>query len=454
MRHFILLFIPLFIPLFVYAQFTVNGTTVVGVESKIKDITKIFICESLSQKDATLSFPFSETDTYSCWYYQKGDQQPKAYPNYEINSGKIIFKGLKDQTAYGIKRNNDPITFVWIINYEDHRLILEHLSPIDSDDACSDLKLHISAKADPLIYYSLSGFSEEVEREYTLEYTTLSWSEADKKFSPQHMRLTKGIRIPETIISEPPLCNTSFIFSGDQFQDAFGKVQQIVSEEYQAIRTSAVAIARLNSSITMNSAVADSDKLYISMPIDGNDSPINLEGSAPLNIDFLAYGNNPVTITKTWEIATDDAYIDLESQYTDAYTENNSTFSYPFDKAGIYYVRLINSSAANRCECITNSFRIKIYDSKLEIPNAFSPGTDGINDIFKVSYQSIIRFKGWIFNRWGNQLFHWSDPSEGWDGSYNGKKVSSGVYFYVIEAEGSDGRIYKKKGDINLFREK
>ncbi|MGL5894559.1 MAG: gliding motility-associated C-terminal domain-containing protein, partial [Bacteroidales bacterium] len=93
-------------------------------------------------------------------------------------------------------------------------------------------------------------------------------------------------------------------------------------------------------------------------------------------------------------------------------------------------------------------------ESKLEVPNAFSPGNDGINDIFKVAYQSIVRFRGNIFNRWGVKLFQWEDPSEGWDGEYNGKLVNTGVYFYLIEAEGSDGKKYKLKGDINLFREK
>ena len=34
------------------------------------------------------------------------------------------------------------------------------------------------------------------------------------------------------------------------------------------------------------------------------------------------------------------------------------------------------------------------------------------------------------------------------------KYVQPGVYFYVIEAEGSDGIKYKEKGDINILRPK
>jgi hypothetical protein len=52
------------------------------------------------------------------------------------------------------------------------------------------------------------------------------------------------------------------------------------------------------------------------------------------------------------------------------------------------------------------------------------------------------------------ELFTWTDPSQGWDGKKGGKYVPPGVYFYIIEAEGSDGVPYKRKGDINILRSK
>ena len=45
-----------------------------------------------------------------------------------------------------------------------------------------------------------------------------------------------------------------------------------------------------------------------------------------------------------------------------------------------------------------------------------------------------------------------SEIDGGWDGSYKGKQVKDGVYFVVIEAEGSDGIKYKHKGDITILR--
>ena len=88
----------------------------------------------------------------------------------------------------------------------------------------------------------------------------------------------------------------------------------------------------------------------------------------------------------------------------------------------------------------------------MKCPNAFSPGSsEGINDEWKVSYKSIISFECHIFNRWGVKVATLKNPEEGWNGKYNGKFVPAGVYYYVINAKGADGKTYKLKGDINII---
>ena len=47
-----------------------------------------------------------------------------------------------------------------------------------------------------------------------------------------------------------------------------------------------------------------------------------------------------------------------------------------------------------------------------------------------------------------------SDPSQGWDGKYNGKAVPTGAYYYVIKAKGADGKAYDLSGDINIVNYK
>ncbi len=80
--------------------------------------------------------------------------------------------------------------------------------------------------------------------------------------------------------------------------------------------------------------------------------------------------------------------------------------------------------------------------------------TEGVNDVWKVSYKSIIEFDCHIFNSWGTEIIRLTDPSQGWDGTYKGRLVDPGVYYYVIQARGSDGQRYKLSGDINIIRYK
>jgi gliding motility-associated-like protein len=63
-------------------------------------------------------------------------------------------------------------------------------------------------------------------------------------------------------------------------------------------------------------------------------------------------------------------------------------------------------------------FSVTITESKLEVPNAFSPNGDGMNDVLKVKegYRSIVSFKATVFTRWGKKVYEWTDLDGGWDG--------------------------------------
>lgn len=99
-------------------------------------------------------------------------------------------------------------------------------------------------------------------------------------------------------------------------------------------------------------------------------------------------------------------------------------------------------------------FSVMVTASKLEMPNAFSPNGDGINDVYKAksNHESILSFKGLIFNRWGKKVFEWTDVNSGWDGTINGTEAAEGVYYCRIVAEGTDGIKYNIRKDINLLR--
>ena len=105
----------------------------------------------------------------------------------------------------------------------------------------------------------------------------------------------------------------------------------------------------------------------------------------------------------------------------------------------------------------TAVIRITISESVLQMPNAFSPNGDGINDKYqaKSTSKSIVEFHAYIFNRYGQKLYDWTDWNNrdgGWDGTYKGHPVKDGVYYVYVKARGADGLEYDIKRDVNLLR--
>jgi gliding motility-associated-like protein len=125
---------------------------------------------------------------------------------------------------------------------------------------------------------------------------------------------------------------------------------------------------------------------------------------------------------------------------------------YTFYDYGTYYMRYTVANDDGTCPFYSDVFTIVVNESDLQCPNFFSPGsTEGVNDIWKVSYKSLVEFHCWIYNRWGNLVYEFTDPGDGWDGTYRGKPVGTGVYYYVIKATGSDGVKYSPRGAISIL---
>lgn len=190
---------------------------------------------------------------------------------------------------------------------------------------------------------------------------------------------------------------------------------------------------------------------------EGEETGTSYSGSAPLTVRFEANVENLGTWSAhyEWRFTTEDN----NDPYLIRYEEDTE---YTFTKAGSHRIKLYATFTQNGdTVAYTDEYWqdaepivITISESKLEMPNAFSPNGDGINDIYKAKsgYQSLVEFHAYIFNRWGQKLYEWDDPAGGWDGTYNGKDVKQGVYYVLVKAKGADGRNYNIKRDVNLLR--
>jgi trimeric autotransporter adhesin len=88
---------------------------------------------------------------------------------------------------------------------------------------------------------------------------------------------------------------------------------------------------------------------------------------------------------------------------------------------------------------------------QLYFPNSFTPNGDGRNEVWQV-YGYVIRdVRMLIYNQWGEKIFESRNQSQGWNGTYKGKKQPAGVYMYVVELTLVDGTKQLRKGEINLI---
>lgn len=85
------------------------------------------------------------------------------------------------------------------------------------------------------------------------------------------------------------------------------------------------------------------------------------------------------------------------------------------------------------------------------IPNAFTPNNDGINDIFRVRSNNLLKGTLIIFDRWGNKVFESDDINIGWDGFYKGNKQQVETYGYYFSGTCDGGATITLKGSITIL---
>ena len=339
----------------------------------------------------------------------------------------------QSECGYVVVQEDRPY-YVWIIDYIKYPLVLSEVSVLDNGSACDVVTLQIEGKGEEMKYYAFnSKLPHEVDRDISITYNTLEWNEEGLQYN----EVSKVISLKQFSATYPvtaPLCNTVFTVEGDRFLSAWGlPLKQAATSEYVTVAVEAQAKANQ----TYREAENELERM-----------PDNLGGSAPAEIEFNAYYTDAVTHIE-WQFSKSQDFSNIIRRYSD------DVLRYTFREEGTTYVRLVAVSNNETCIYECEPFVVTIGTSSLEIPNAFSPGTiDGKNDEWRVAYKSIVKFRCWVFNKWGVQMYYSEDPGKGWDGKHNGRLVSPGAYYYVIEATGADGVNYKRDGHINILRSK
>lgn len=85
--------------------------------------------------------------------------------------------------------------------------------------------------------------------------------------------------------------------------------------------------------------------------------------------------------------------------------------------------------------------------------NAFTPNGDGINDRWLITDGNcLIGVRAQVFNRYGSRVFESPNYDNTWDGTYKGKPLPDGTYYYVLEFVLLNGKRQVLKGDVTILR--
>lgn len=118
-------------------------------------------------------------------------------------------------------------------------------------------------------------------------------------------------------------------------------------------------------------------------------------------------------------------------------------FSYAVDKSSYVPTDIFNDIRVgkhtayvkdeNKCQA---SYLFVVEPLPLEIPIYFTPNGDGLNDTWKIKNLDMFEEVDLrIYDRFGKELKRITDPLDEWDGTYQGKKMPSSDYWFILHID-------------------
>jgi gliding motility-associated-like protein len=135
--------------------------------------------------------------------------------------------------------------------------------------------------------------------------------------------------------------------------------------------------------------------------------------------------------------------------YLNSYTKADPVFNSAFTTDYI----LVRTDTTTKCT-VADSYHIDVTkDFIFDLPNAFTPNGDGLNDVIKPEANAGIEsLHLMIFNRSGKLIFETKDKNEGWDGKYGQVLQDADVYYWIVDYVTKAGQQRKKSGSFLLLK--
>ncbi|HSH67210.1 MAG TPA: gliding motility-associated C-terminal domain-containing protein, partial [Bacteroidia bacterium] len=171
-------------------------------------------------------------------------------------------------------------------------------------------------------------------------------------------------------------------------------------------------------------------------------NPLPLADAGPDKNVYLgnstSIGGNPTTTSVGSSIVwTPSTYLD------DPFISN--PVSSPLNTT-LYVVKITSAQG-----CVSTDSVLVTLQPTIEIPSGITPNGDGKNDVWILS--GIELFPNCIvelYNRWGEMIFQSPGYNVKWDGTFNGKMLPVGTYYYIIDL--NDPTIPVYTGSVTILR--
>lgn len=129
---------------------------------------------------------------------------------------------------------------------------------------------------------------------------------------------------------------------------------------------------------------------------------------------------------------------------------NDATLAEPTSSTRETITYTLTVTDTNNCTYI-DSLDV-LYAPEIEIPSGLSPNGDGMNDVWNIQFlDEFPNASVQIYNRWGELLYEETNGYRTpWDGTYEGKALPIGTYYYVIDFH--DSRFKPITGPITIVK--
>jgi gliding motility-associated-like protein len=135
---------------------------------------------------------------------------------------------------------------------------------------------------------------------------------------------------------------------------------------------------------------------------------------------------------------------------TDGLADPNSLTSMADPEETTTYTLTVTDSVG--CTSTDEVEVISDLQSGLEMPNAFTPNNDGVNDVIAPVNGCIFEGRYQVINRYGRVVFESNDLDIPWDGTFKGQPQPSGTYVFYLTGKTESDEPVEMKGNITLLR--